>query len=103
MMEERDWETVCWDMVMECEPSDDPIEGFKAPSSELIHKYCILYPHFADDLVDFAATCRTEAFFLKKYPPTEPTEAEVKSAVERAMKAFRNALRREDRKRKVTP
>lgn len=88
------WDDVCWDMVMECEPSDDPMEGFKSPSSELVAKYVRLYPQFAEDLIDFAATSRTMDFFAAKYPAPEPNQEQIDRAVKRAMHAFRTALRR---------
>lgn len=90
MSEHPDWDDACWQMILECEPNDD---GFETPSLELVAKYCKLYPHLADDFTDFAATCRTEDFFVKKYPPPELTEADLKRGVQLAMKAFRKAMR----------
>ena len=92
------WDDVCMAMVMECEPEPD---GFEDPPYELAARYCRDYPHFSDDLIDFAATCRSERALLKKYPPTEPTQDEVDAAAKRAMVRFRLAMRRANRKKKT--
>lgn len=92
-----DWTDVCFEMVEECEISDNPDEGFLPPSAALVNKYCQLYPEWAEDFLDFAATCRTQKFYVEKYPPTEPTKKELDGAVRRAMRAFRTALRKDDR------
>jgi hypothetical protein len=84
------WEDVCFAMLMETERVED---GFVDPTAQLIAKYIKLYPHFEVDLLDFAATCRTETAMLKKYPPPEPTQEELDSAVKRGMAVFRKALR----------
>jgi hypothetical protein len=96
------WDDACMEMVMECDQPDNPDDGFLPPSATLIEKYCKLYPQWADDFVDFAATCRTMDFWAKKYPAPEPTEAEINEAVRRTMKIFRSAARKA-KKEKPTP
>lgn len=92
-----DWDDVCFAMVEECEITDNPDEGFLPPSAALMDKYCRLYPEWAEDLLDFAATCRTVDFWAKKYPAPEPTKKEIDRAVQRAMRIFRAALKKSDR------
>ena len=87
------WDDICWEMVTRCEQTDD---GFAAPASTLVAEFCKRYPDHADDLVDFAATCRTMDFMAAKYPAPEPTDAELKKGVARAMRAFRAALKRKN-------
>lgn len=95
---DAEWDDVCFAMIMECEPSDFPDEGgFAPPSAGLVAKYCRLYPQFADDLVDFTATCITMDFLAKKFPAPEPTKAEVDRAVRKSMRIFRSALRKADK------
>lgn len=89
------WDDVCWDMIMRCEPVAD---GFKPPSVELVAEFVRDYPQWAEDLIDFAATCRTMDFWAAKYPAPEPTQQELDAAVKRAMKVFRAACRRRRRK-----
>lgn len=79
---------------MECEEHEIPEHGFKTPSAELIAKYCRLYPQYAEDFIDFAATCETQERLVKLYPPEEPTEEELKRALRATMRAVRNATRR---------
>lgn len=88
------WDDVCFEMVMECDQPDDPDDGFLPPSAALVEKYCKLYPQWAEDFIDFAATCRTVDFWAKKYPAPEPTEAEINAPVQRAMKMVRAATRK---------
>lgn len=85
------WDDVCSAMCMECAPEPD---GFEDPSPELVARYAKEYPHFADDLIDFAATCRSERALLKKYPPPEVTQEQLDAAVKRAMILVRKAVRK---------
>lgn len=96
---EVSWDDACWQMVMECGEHEDPEMGFKTPSAEIVAKYCLLYPQHSEDFIDFAATCEWSDRWNRAHPPPEPTEAELKRGVARAMRAFRNAMRRVNRKK----
>lgn len=91
------WDDACWGMIMECDQPENLEDGFKTPSAELVAKYCRLYPQYAEDFIDFAATCEWSDRWVKMHPPPEPTEAELARGVKRAMAAFRRACRRIDR------
>ncbi len=97
----QSYDDVCWEMVMRCEQTED---GFEAPPIELVAEYAQRYPEHADELIDFAATCRTEDFMVTKYPLPEPDEVEIKRATDRYMRMFRKALRHvnAEARRKVT-
>lgn len=97
---EVSWKDACWAMMMECDEHEAPECGFETPSAELVAKYCRLYPRYAEDFIDFAATCEAQDRLLKLFPPRQPTEAELGQGVKRAMRAFRRALRREQRKKR---
>jgi hypothetical protein len=86
----NNWEDVCFALCMECEETDNI---WIDPKAALVAKYIKLYPHFEEDLLDFAAACRTESEMHRRHPPPEPTQEQVDAAVERAMRAFRRALR----------
>lgn len=93
----HDWDDICFAMCMECETDADGV--FLDPPEEIVAKYCKNFPHFADDLVDFAATCRTERRLALKFPAPPLTQEQLDGAVKRAMVIFRKALRNAKRRK----
>jgi len=85
------WDDVCSEMCMECAPEPD---GFEDPPVGLVARYIKEYPHFADDLIDFAAACRSERALLKKYPPPEVTQEQLDADAKRAMILARKITRK---------
>lgn len=99
MHDAAEWDDVCWELVMCCEPDETGDTGFLPPSAALIAKFCKLYPQWEERLIDFAASCRTMDILASKYPAAA-TDEEIQHYVRSSMKAFRAALKKKDRKRK---